>query len=120
MNDPKYTCPCCGYLIFRQPPGSDQICQICFWEDSISELRFPRNTGANHVNLIEAQKNYAEFGVSELRVLSFVRLPKESEVRDPEWKPIDEKIDFIEEPIRGTNYGSTYFDDRTKYYYWRK
>jgi cysteine-rich CPCC protein len=106
--------------MFSQPPGSYEICSICFWEDSISELRFPQTTGANGVNLIEAQKNFARFGASELRVLSFVRLPKESELRDSEWRPIDENIDVIEEPISGTDYGRTYFDDRTQYYYWRK
>jgi hypothetical protein len=120
MSNTKFPCPCCGYLVFNQPPGSHQICPICFWQDSISELRFLKNTGANHVNLIEAQKNFANFGASELRLLSFVRPPQESEMRDPEWRPIDENIDFIEEPIRGTDYGMTYFNDRTKYYYWRK
>ena len=91
MNNSKYTCPCCGYLIFDCPPGSYEICSICFWEDSISELRFPKTTGANHVNLIEAQKNFARFGCSDSRAVSFVRPPKESELLDSEWRPIDEK-----------------------------
>jgi len=28
-----YPCPCCGYLVFTEPPGSYDICSICFWED---------------------------------------------------------------------------------------
>ncbi len=37
----NYPCPCCGYLVFTEPPGSYTICPICFWEDDISQLRFP-------------------------------------------------------------------------------
>ena len=69
----KYPCPCCGYLMFDEPPGSYDICKICFWEDDISQLRFPRTTGANHVSLIDGQKNFREFGACERRVLQFVR-----------------------------------------------
>jgi hypothetical protein len=36
----KYPCPCCGYLMFYEGPGSYDICKICFWEDDLSQLRF--------------------------------------------------------------------------------
>ncbi len=30
----KYTCPCCGYrTLDEEPPGTYDICEICFWED---------------------------------------------------------------------------------------
>ncbi|MEH7657210.1 CPCC family cysteine-rich protein, partial [Bacillus velezensis] len=30
----KYTCPCCGYrTIEEEPPGTYEICNICYWED---------------------------------------------------------------------------------------
>lgn len=29
----KYTCPCCGYRTLEEPPGTFDICEICFWED---------------------------------------------------------------------------------------
>jgi hypothetical protein len=119
MNDPTYPCPCCGYIVFEQGPGSYDICKICFWEDDLSQLRLPTTTGANHVNLIEAQANYAQDGVCEIRLRAYVRPPKESERRDPDWRPINEGIDNIEEYIRGADYANTYPKDRTVLYYWR-
>ena len=50
----KYTCPCCGYLTFSEPPGFYEICKICYWEDDLSQLRFTKIKGANNVSLIEA------------------------------------------------------------------
>ncbi|MDQ0194587.1 rubrerythrin [Paenibacillus wynnii] len=30
----KFTCPCCGYkTLDEEPPGTYDICKICFWED---------------------------------------------------------------------------------------
>lgn len=49
----KYPCPCCGYLVFDESPGSYEICPICFWEDDLSQLRFPRmSVGANRVSFL--------------------------------------------------------------------
>ena len=106
-------CPCCGYLVFDEPPGSYDICPICSWEDDLSQLRFPVTTGANHVSLIDAQRNYARDGVCESRLHSHVRQPKDSDVRDPQWRPIDERKDNLERPIDGVEYGSTYPPDGT-------
>src|SRR5205814_8300431 len=87
--------------------------------DDLSQLRFPRTTGANHVSLIEAQKNYSAFGACERRVSEFVRPAAKSDNRDPEWRPIDASLDNIEEPISGVDYGTTYPKDNTQLYYWR-
>jgi len=38
-----YPCPCCGYLVFTEPPGSFEICPICFWEDDVSQLAIPHD-----------------------------------------------------------------------------
>jgi hypothetical protein len=77
-------------------PGAYEICPICFWEDDIAQLKYPAmSSGANHVSLIEAQKNYADFGSSERRLLPFVRPPKRSESREPAWRPIDPLIDNL-------------------------
>ncbi len=115
----KYPCPCCGYLVFDEPPGSYVICEICFWEDDLSQLRFPRTGGANHVDLIEGQKNFAEFGACERRVLKFVRPVSTTDLREDGWRPIDVTRDNIEEPISGVNYGATYPSDCNQLYYWR-
>jgi hypothetical protein len=106
-------------LIFDEPPGSYDICTICFWGDDLSQLRFPKTGGANHVSLIKGQKNFAEFGACEERFLKSVRPVSNSDIRDEEWRPIDLTSDNIEEPVSGFAYGQTYPEDYTHLYYWR-
>lgn len=115
----KYPCPCCGYLMFEDLPGSYEICAICFWEDDISQLRFPHTTGANNASLLDAQKHYSVFGACEKRLVDFIRLASHLDVRESEWRPVDESRDNIEKPISTVNYGATYPEDRTQLYYWR-
>lgn len=119
MNDSNYPCPCCGYLVFDEPPGSYDICPICFWEDDLSQLRFPTTTGANHVSLIKAQENFARDGVCEHPLHPPVRSPTESDVLDLGWRLIDKSRDNIEEHVSGVDEGKTYPADRTRLYYWR-
>jgi hypothetical protein len=89
-----YPCPCCGYLIFDEPPGSYEICPICFWEDDIVQLAFPDMAGgANKCSLIEGQQNYERIGACEERIKSHVRSAHESEVRDTQWRPLDADLD---------------------------
>lgn len=103
MTRVKYPCPCCGYLVFDESPGSHEICPICFWEDDLTQLRFPlMSGGANPVSLIEAQENYFREGVSELRFRSNVRAAEASDVRESQWRRIDVRADKIEEPIKAT------------------
>jgi hypothetical protein len=35
------------------------------------------------------------------------------------WRPLDFEMDRVELPEPGRDYGMTYADDRTTYYYWR-
>ena len=119
MMKSKYPCPCCGYMVFEDCPGSYDICPICYWEDDLTQLRFQRTTGANHVSLVEGQRNYDRDGVCELRFLSNVRVATASDVRDPDWRQLDPSTDTIEEPIKGKEYGDSYPEDTTQLYYWR-
>lgn len=118
MNN-KFVCPVCGYLTFSEKSGSYQICEICFWEDDISQLKFPKTKGANHVSLIQAQQNFISFGVSEERFKSQVMHSNEYE-KDPKWRPIDPAKDNIEEAVPNKEYGNSYPDDLTELYYWNK
>lgn len=56
MDPDAYPCPCCGFLVFSEPPGSHEICDICGWEDDPVQLRFPGlRGGANACSLAECQ-----------------------------------------------------------------
>ncbi|MGI8656064.1 MAG: CPCC family cysteine-rich protein [Pyrinomonadaceae bacterium] len=79
----QYACPCCGYLtLSEKPPGTYDICPICFWEDDDVQFNDPNyEGGANKVSLKQAQRNYVDFGASERRVLPYVRKPNEFDRR---------------------------------------
>ncbi len=94
----SFPCPCCGYLVFAEPPGSGDICLICFWEDDAEQLRFPSLEDAtNVVSLRQAQAGYAAFGAIEERFAGDVRKPTADDERDPDFRPIEASDDF-EEP----------------------
>ncbi len=91
MEKPElYTCPCCGYkTLTEKPPGTYEICPICFWEDDPVQFNDPNYTGgANKVSLKEAQENFQLDGVSELNLAKFVREPRPDDIKDPNWKQI--------------------------------
>ena len=117
----KFPCPCCGYLVFDQMPGSHKVCPICCWEDNLVQLRFPLMPGAsNVVSLQVAQQNYQQFGSAEKRKFSSVRRPRKSEERESGWRMLDPDIDNIEEPRSGINYADSYpVYDSSVLYYWR-
>ncbi|WP_448262693.1 CPCC family cysteine-rich protein [Microbacterium aurum] len=48
-----HPCPCCGHLTLGQPPGSYELCPVCFWEDDAVQLRWPTYPGgANRPSLM--------------------------------------------------------------------
>ena len=71
----KYKCPCCGYFTYNeQPSGTYDICPVCFWvDDPIQLIDEYYAGGANKVNLIQARKNYKEFGACEESMKGYVR-----------------------------------------------
>jgi Cysteine-rich CPCC len=114
-------CPCCGHLVFDEPPGSFDICPICFWEDDIVQLRWPTlSGGANKPSLVEAQQNFARIGAVEERLLRHVREALPTEPVEDGWRPFDPDRDAVEDRVPGRDYGMSYADDRTAYYYWRE
>ena len=94
MND--FPCPCCGYLVFDEAPGSYVICPICFWEDDAVEFEFATDGGgANKVGLVEGQRNFASLGASEKRLLAHVRPPTEADRRESTWRPAAHAEDYL-------------------------
>lgn len=115
MSASRFPCPCCGHLTFTEPPGSDDICLVCFWEDDVSQLRWPqRAEGANAPSLSEAQANFAKFGAIEERFKGDVRPPLPEETLDPTFRVIAAS-DSFEEPDERADWP----DDGTVLYYWR-
>ncbi|MGP1345182.1 MAG: CPCC family cysteine-rich protein [Phycisphaerales bacterium] len=59
-----FPCPCCRNLTLpAQPPGTFDICPVCYWEDDRVQHDDPGYAGgANRVSLIEARDNYKNFG----------------------------------------------------------
>jgi hypothetical protein len=83
-------CPCCGYEVFAEPPGSYDICPICFWEDDVVQLAFPDLAGgANGCSLIEGQATFSTLGACEPRVKPHVRDPVPSDLRNSAWRQLD-------------------------------
>ena len=79
-NARSFTCPCCGHRTFDRPPGSYDICPVCFWEDDDVQLLDPAfRGGANSPSLMECQANYARFAACEERFGDRVRPPEPEE-----------------------------------------
>jgi len=78
----KYHCPCCGYRTLEEkPPGTYEICEICFWEDDEIQYRDPDyEGGANELSLRNYQKDV-------IAGLFLKRKPVDGEERSPDWKP---------------------------------
>jgi hypothetical protein len=89
-----YPCPCCGHLVFEQPPGNYEICPVCFWEDDIVQLAYPlMGGGANKLSLFDAQREFARSGVSDPRCIVHVRPPQDDEPLEAGWRPFDPATD---------------------------
>jgi hypothetical protein len=113
---PQFPCPCCGYLVFTEPPGSYGICPICSWEDDPVQLRFARMPGgANEMSLLEAQQNFAKFGSKRPAPDRYARQPNNRDTREKEWRPLNEETDNIEDHEIVDGYRALGED----LYYWR-
>jgi hypothetical protein len=121
-----YPSPCCGYFAYKEEPDSYEICEICFWEDDLVQLRDVSFAGGtNRPSLLEAQKNYAEFSAKDQLALPFVRQPRPSDRRDPTWHPFDPDRDVLGGPVHiSTEVSKGIFlvdhGDVTANYYWRR
>jgi len=78
----KYKCPCCGFLTLdEQPPGTFEICPVCYWEDDLVQYNDPNyEGGANQISLKQARANFKEFGACCKEFIERVRAPLDSEV----------------------------------------
>jgi hypothetical protein len=119
MDGPQYTCPCCGYLVFDEAPGSYQICPICFWEDDpvqVIDPWFPG--GANKPSLAEAQETYARIGAMDPRFTNDVRGIQPSDARDSTWRQVmSSDRAHVRTPA---SLSDEEYRDLDVWYYWRR
>lgn len=117
-----YPCPCCGHLIFSEPPGSFEICLVCFWEDDVVQLVYPTTmTGANRLTLHESQREFLRTGACEARFAANVTRPIDA-ARDRAWRPFDPARDphlDLNSPTDNERWRELAHDDRPRLYYWR-
>jgi hypothetical protein len=74
----------------EEPPGTFDICRVCFWEDDDTQYYDPDfSGGANVVSLRQAQKNYIKIGACKKDSLKYVRKPKKDEEKDENWTPLE-------------------------------
>lgn len=86
MADPRFPCPCCGYLTLSAPsPGSYELCPICCWEDSTRDDDW---SGSNDVPLEQAQANFQTLGVCEEGWQDVARAPTDRDARAPQWQTV--------------------------------
>jgi hypothetical protein len=78
----RFSCPCCGNrTLSESPPGTFEVCPVCFWEDDDVQFKNPSFAGgANRVSLEEARMNYRAFGASMPEHRQHVRTPRLSEI----------------------------------------
>ncbi len=85
METRLHACVCCGFpTLTEPPPGTFQICPVCFWEDDDAQFRDREYAGgANSISLAEAQDNFARFGAITEEHRAHVRAPTD---RERSWK----------------------------------
>lgn len=82
MKGQKNACPCCGYLTLSSvPPGTFEVCPVCFWEDDDAQFRDPDYAGgANTISLNEARSNFRTIRAITPDHVANVRPPEASEI----------------------------------------
>lgn len=85
----RYPCRCCGNLTLeRPPPGTLDICPVCFWEDGLAY--FDTGGGAIDVTLREAQRSFEREGACSPLYVNDVRAPLPHEARRSNWRSLDQ------------------------------
>lgn len=115
-----YPCPCCGYLVFDEPPGSLDVCPICWWEDDPIQLADPYCVdGANDCSLDEAQRRFFRRD-PEAADPAALRHPRNAAFRrDERWQPLTTRDDTAPPSILLRKQGD-WPDDPSTLYYWRQ
>jgi hypothetical protein len=59
MEDGRFPCPCCGFLVLdEQPPGTYIICEVCNWEDDAVQFTDPDYEGGANLRSLNQQREF--------------------------------------------------------------
>jgi Cysteine-rich CPCC len=77
-----FACPCCGFLtLAEEPPGTFEVCPVCFWEDDNLQFSDPDYVGgANRISLNRARENFRILGAASREFVGSVRKPLPPEI----------------------------------------
>ncbi len=77
-----WSCPCCGcFTLGEEPPGTFEICPVCWWEDDSVQFADPDYAGgANAPCLRRARREYLLTGVADPAHRGRVRPPRPDEL----------------------------------------
>jgi hypothetical protein len=91
----QHPCPCCGYLVFAGPPGSAEICPVCYWEDDHLQLCYATTLAgwSNAPTLEQAQVHFVRDGACSPDLAGCVTPSDHGFARDPAWRMIDPEHD---------------------------
>jgi len=110
-----FPCPCCGYFMFTESPGSFDICSICHWQDCKVQLAFPfDDSGPNRTCLYDSQRLFLRDGPDK----EFLRRDHlDNYSRDSTWRPFDSATD----PHLRSNEDELWLPEYSAsgHYYWR-
>ena len=81
----RFPCPCCGYKTLPAPSPSDEICEVCFWQDDFVDNHDTDVLGPNGTTLSAARANFARWGASQQRWTDRVRPPRSEEGPPAPW-----------------------------------
>ena len=98
-DEPKYTCPACGFRVFDHPFGSLQVCPICSWKDDDMQFENPNLKGCSNADsLLEYQTKQLKSLPLSIKIREAGN-PSTVFKRDPNWIPYlyYKKIETISE-----------------------
>lgn len=112
MPDELFPCPSCGFLVFGEPPGSYEICELCGWEDDHVQLAHPNmRGGANKNSLVEHQQHALQTYPLSVTLVG-------NHKRSPQWRPL--RSSEVQSHSAPTD-GCSYFEaaaEAAPHYYW--
>jgi len=114
-DEPKYTCPACGFRVFDHPFGSLQICPICKWKDDDMQFENPNLKGCSNADsLLEYQTKWLKNLPLSIKIKE-AGVPATIYKRDKDWIPYQyyKKIETIAENEKDV-LGRLEMDDQEK------